>query len=262
MAHSGATPTIGIIGVGQLAAHLVEGFCGAERPPKILLSPRSKDRAQALSSRFSLQIAADNQAVVDGAGLIILSVPPGNAVDVAASLDFKASHVVVCVAAGVNLEPVAQAASPAATVRAMPVTSAAVRESATVLYPDHAAARAALAHLGTVHTFDTEAQFEIAMVIATYYGWVFALMAEAADWLAEHDIDPAEAKRLVAQMTRGVCAMCMEGAKDMASEGREIGRAGTFTGMGLDKLERIDALSAWRETLEAVLEATRRGRAD
>jgi hypothetical protein len=54
----------------------------------------------------------------------------------------------------------------------------------------------------------------------------------------------------------------MEGGKDMTSEGREIGRPGTFTGMGLDKLERMDALSAWRETLEAVLEATRRGRAD
>ncbi len=262
MAPSGATTTIGIIGVGQLAAHLVEGFCGAEGRPKILLSPRSKHRAQALASRFSLQIAADNQAVLDGSGLIILSVPPDDAVDVAASLDFKASHVVVCVAAGVNLEPVAQAASPATTVRAMPVTSAAVRECASVLYPDNAAARAALAHLGTVHVFDTEAQFEIAMVIATYYGWVFALMAEIATWLAEHDIDPAEAKRLVAQMTRGVCAMCMEGGKDMASEGREIGRPGTFTGMGLDNLARIDALSAWRETLEAVLEATRRGRAD
>jgi pyrroline-5-carboxylate reductase len=144
----------------------------------------------------------------------------------------------------------------------MPVTSAALGESATVLYPHHADARAALEHLGTVHVFDTEARFEIAMVTATYYGWVFALMAEVADWLAEHDIDPVEAKRLVAQMTRGVCAMCMEGGKDMASEGREIGRPGTFTGMGLDILEDRDALAAWRETLEAVLEATRRGRSD
>ncbi len=56
--------------------------------------------------------------------------------------------------------------------------------------------------------------------------------------------------------------MCLEGGKDMASEGRGIGRPGTYTGLGLDLLERMDAIFAWSHTLDAVRNATRAGSAD
>ncbi len=249
-------PVVGVLGVGQLAEHMVEGFCTASARPSLLLSPRSRDRAAALAKRFSLEIAKDNQTVVDRSDIVILSVPPDQAVDVASGLSFEERHVVICVAAGLKRGPVAKAALPAKTVRAIPSTSAAVRESATPLYPQDDAAATILSLIGTVHVFDNEDVFETAAITAVYYGWVFAFMAEISGWLASKGVDEQEAKAMVAQMTRGVCAMCLQGGKDMAKEGRNIGRPGTYTGLGLDLLERMDAFAAWSETLDAVLKAS------
>lgn len=255
-------PAVGVLGVGQLAEHLVEGWCDAAVRPSLLLSPRSRVRAEALAKRFSLEIAPNNQNLVDRSDVVILSLPPEQTIEVASGLRFEKRHLVICVAAGLKREPVANAALPATTVRAMPVTSASVRESATVLYPGNGAAEETLGLIGSVHVFDDEHTFEVATVTAVYYGWVFRLMAEIAGWLESRGVDEKEAKKLVAQMTRGVCAMCMEGGKDMATEDRVIGRPGTYTGLGLDLLQRMDAFSAWSETLDAVLEASRRGKAD
>ncbi|HSS64975.1 MAG TPA: pyrroline-5-carboxylate reductase dimerization domain-containing protein, partial [Gammaproteobacteria bacterium] len=151
---------------------------------------------------------------------------------------------------------------PAKTVRALPATSASVRESATVLYPGDDAAEKTLGLIGTVHVFRDEELFEVASMAGIYYGWLYALMAEIAGWLESRGVEKDEAKTLVAQMSRGVCAMCMEGGKDMAAEDRVIGRPGTYTGLGLDLLQRMQAFAAWSETLDAVLEASRRGRPD
>ncbi len=253
-------PSVGMIGVGQLAEHMVEGLCVAPAGPTLLLSPRNRERAVALAQRYSLKIAPDNQSVVERSDLLILSVPTDQTIEVASGLSFHERHVVVCTAAGLKHEPLARAALPAKMVRAMPVTSASVRESATVLYPGDDIAEKTLELIGTVHVFDGEEAFEVASMTAVYYGWVFALMAEISQWLESRGIEGKEAKTLVAQMTRGVCAMCIKGGSDMAAESRVIGRPGTYTGLGLDLLQRMDAFSAWSETLDAVLEASRGGK--
>ena len=102
----------------------------------------------------------------------------------------------------------------------------------------------------------------MAAVAGAYYGWIFALMSEIAGWLESRGINEQEAKTLVSQMTRGVCAMCMEGGRDLHTEDRVLGRPGTYTGLGLDLLQEMDAFSAWSEALDAVLKASRRGRTD
>jgi pyrroline-5-carboxylate reductase len=259
--NASGVPRVGVLGVGQLAEHLIEGWCSASVRPRLLLSPRGRARAEALAKRFSLEIAQDNQTLVDRSDVVILALPPEQTVDFASGLRFEKRHLVICVAAGLKREPVANAALPAKTVRAIPVTSASVRESATVLYPGDGTAEETLGLIGSVHVFDDEHSFEVATVTAVYYGWVFRLMAEIAGWLKSNGVDENEAKKLVAQTTRGVCAMCMEGGKDMATEDRVIGRPGTYTGLGLDLLQRMDAFSAWSETLDVVLKASRRGKA-
>ncbi len=68
--------TYGIIVVGAIAAAIVRGLCDrADDPPAILLSPRNAALASELAGRFpSVTVAADNQAVLDGASVVILSI--------------------------------------------------------------------------------------------------------------------------------------------------------------------------------------------
>ena len=81
--------TLGFIGVGHIAGAVITGLCtspGWSEP--ILLSPRSTSMAAALAARFPLvSVAADNQAVIDGCGRLVLAVRPQVAATVLGVLD-------------------------------------------------------------------------------------------------------------------------------------------------------------------------------
>src|SRR3954449_6989673 len=94
--------TYGVLGVGALGAAIVTGLCeDASDPPRVLLSPRNAEIATSLAERFaSVTVAADNQAVVDGAELVLVCVRPQVAHEVLAALSFPADRVVVSAVAG------------------------------------------------------------------------------------------------------------------------------------------------------------------
>lgn len=254
-------PRFGIVGVGHLAERLVEGLYRGERAAPdfdLVLSPRNERRVAALRARFPVRVGGDNQEVVDAAGVVVLALRPPDVVQTARALRFEREQVVVSVAAGSPLGPLARAVRPARAVRAMPVLSASLAASPTALHPDDAAARSLLERLGTVHAFAEETRFEAAAVMATYYGWLLALMDEVRGWLAERGVAAATAHVLVAQMTRAAAELCASGADDMGAAARAIARPGSYTALGLEALERRAGLGAWRGACDAVLEATRR----
>ena len=70
--------SLGIIGVGHLAAFSVEGFRrGGYRAP-ILLSPRSAAKAAALAEAFDCRVLSDNAQVAAEAESLLLAVRPGD----------------------------------------------------------------------------------------------------------------------------------------------------------------------------------------
>jgi pyrroline-5-carboxylate reductase len=87
----------GVLGVGAIGAAIVTGLCeDVEEAPKVLLSPRNAGIAAGLAQRFaSVDVAADNQAVVDGAPVVIVCVRPQVAQAVLAELHFPADRVVI-----------------------------------------------------------------------------------------------------------------------------------------------------------------------
>ncbi|MFC6342799.1 NAD(P)-binding domain-containing protein, partial [Nocardioides hankookensis] len=89
--------TYGVIGVGSIAEAIVVGLCdGVDDPPTIVLSPRSADRSAALAARFAtVDVAADNQAVVAEADVVVVCLLPGNAAEILAGLAFRADQAVV-----------------------------------------------------------------------------------------------------------------------------------------------------------------------
>ena len=79
--------TDGVLGVGALGAAIVTGLCeDVDDAPEVLLSPRNAEIAAGLAQRFpTVEVAADNQAVVDGAAVVIVCVRPQVAETVLAS---------------------------------------------------------------------------------------------------------------------------------------------------------------------------------
>ncbi len=92
---------LGFIGTGEIAVAMVTGFCTAEpRPERITVSPRNADKAAALAAAFpEVEVAADNQAVVEASDWLVLAVLPLVAEEVLASLRFRPDQKVVSVLA-------------------------------------------------------------------------------------------------------------------------------------------------------------------
>ena len=83
-------PTTAYVGVGALASAIVTGLCeGVADPPTIVLSPRNAEASAALAARYgSVTVAADNQAVVDAADLVIVTLRRAHA-DVLGELTWR-----------------------------------------------------------------------------------------------------------------------------------------------------------------------------
>ena len=97
---------IGIIGTGAIAEAVVVGLCNQADPPKnILLSPRNQQRAEQLAERFSnVEIAKDNQEVIQVSDIVFLCVRPKVVEEVLNGLRFNADQQVVSFVAGCSIK--------------------------------------------------------------------------------------------------------------------------------------------------------------
>ena len=254
---TGGTASWGIIGIGLLGATLVEGLYRSKAPLSLSLSPRGESRIRALAAQFPIVVAPSNQAVVDGADHIVLASRPDQLVEMARALQFRSGQVVVSVAAGLTQATVQAAIGSATAVRAMPVLSAAIGDSPTPVFPANATAIKLFEHLGPVHAFDDEDAFSAAVVAATYYGWVYALMNTSARWLNRNGVATDTSRALIAQMTRAAANRSLSGGSDMGAMAEEIARPGTYTGIGMDLLRERGALDAWSDACQRVFDACR-----
>ena len=245
---------IGIVGVGHLAGYLVEGLRRASPEIEIVLSPRNAKRSARLAARFGAWVAASNQAVADATDLILLTTRRGDALAAARRIAFRPGQTVVSTVAGLSLADLAPVVTPAAIVRAMPISCAALNQSPTLLCPDHPQARALFALLGHVHLLPDEAQFTPASVISAFYGWVYALLDETVAWTVQAGVSPQTARSLVLEMVRGAAEMALaKPHQDLASMLATLATPGGITGHGLAVLRQQQGLEAWVAALDAVL---------
>src|SRR5207253_10754683 len=97
--------TLGIIGVGTIAAAVVEGLQSSSAGCPIVLSPRNEQRASLLASKFAdVQVAPTNQAVLDAREIVAIAVRPQIAHAVLSDLRFRPDHRVVSLIPAVTLE--------------------------------------------------------------------------------------------------------------------------------------------------------------
>jgi len=251
---------VGIIGVGHLASYLVEGLKRAVPEAEIFLSRYLGEETEQLVDEYGAIGVADNQAVADAAGLVLVTTRPGDVLDACGGVDFGPDHLVVSTAVGVSVDALIPAVAPAPVVRAMPLTCAAINRSPTLLYPEHLRARRLFELLGTVHALDREEPFGPASLVAAFYGWVYALLDKTIAWTAEAGVPPGLARELVLETARGAAEMGLAHPQEpLADLLDSLATPGGITRQGLEVLEEREGLDAWVEALEAVLQQVNRG---
>jgi pyrroline-5-carboxylate reductase len=191
----------GVIGVGAIAEAIATGLCeGVDAPPAIVLSPRNAQIAGALASRFaSVQVAADNQAVLDAAPVVLLCLRPQDARAALASLRFRPDQAVISAMAGISIDELRRIVAPATDIaRCIPLPPVARRAGVTPVHPPQAAAKALFDRLGgTVELPDIEAYDGFAVASATIAAHCEYLRT-IAEWLTTHGVAAEDATRYIA----------------------------------------------------------------
>lgn len=248
--------TLGIIGIGQLASYLVAGLRNGGDTRPLVLSPRNAETARILAATHGGTVAADNQALVDASGIVLLATRPEQIVETCRGVTFRADQVIVSVAAGVSVDEIAPHADGATVVRCLPVMSAEVGAGPIPLFPANARAAALLAGLGAVVPLADEAQFTTASVMGCTYTWVIRLVAELEAWLGEAGLDAPAARTMALQTVHAASALGIaKGDLDMAATADAIARPGTYSLMGETVIAERGGFEAFRAACQTIHDA-------
>ncbi|MDY0882402.1 pyrroline-5-carboxylate reductase dimerization domain-containing protein [Dongia soli] len=199
--------------------------------------------------------------MIDGAGIILVAVPPAAVYDCVKALRWRSGQVLICVAIDVTAAGLQAAAPSAIVVRAMPSSCAVLNAGGTPIFPGNDAAADLFGKLGTVFPVNSEAQFNTAAALAAFYLWSFAVIDTVAERAVAEGLPPETARGLAAALAGGAAAVAASRPDLPARTPLEtFGRAGTMTRQGWDVLIRSKALDAWSEALDIAIARMRSSR--
>lgn len=260
---------VGLIGAGNMAEALIRGLLGRRvvSPAHLWVTNRSNTaRLETLRDRFDVRTTREKARLTSETSIIILAVKPKDMAEVLRELRglITADHLVISVAAGITLATMEDALGDAPVIRAMPNTSAAVQESATVLT---AGTRADDSHLdeaaaifravGDVAVVEEELLDVVTALSGSGPAYVYHLIEAMIHAGSELGLDGDLAKRLAVQTLVGAARMLTETSEDPGELRRRVTSPGGTT---MAALQTLDARGFARSVHEAVDRAAQRSR--
>jgi len=248
-------PTIGVIGTGDFSNYLITALRKGGFGGRIVLSPYSRGKAHTLAVTYGCIVAADDVSMLADADWILLAVRPEQLADALSRVALRPEQVLISAVAGVTIAQLrAVTGKDTSVVRIMPSSYIdTVNEGLIPIFPASEKVKLVLDLAGRVVTFDTEDQFELAMIGACLAGWMYRFVGTLETWFLERGLTPAQARLIVAGNIAG--ATCYALARedvplDLVSD--RIATQGTYTKAGLDHLLQCQAALPWIKALDIV----------
>ena len=252
--------TLGFIGTGNIASAVVTGLCASQAPPgKVLVSPRGAEKAFALAAAFpAVEVAPDNQAVVDGSATVVLAVRPQDAERIFTPLRFRAEQRVISLLALTPLETARELVAPAgaagAIVRALPLPSCAERLGPIVVYPGEPWAMAFFAPLGTPLAAAEERELNVLWALTALIAPYFALIAAGAGWAANAGVAAPTAGTYLATMFHALSTLAVRApGGDFEALTAEAMTPGGLNQQALEEIRAAGGFEAFLAALDTIL---------
>lgn len=224
-----ATPTIGFIGAGNMAAALIGGLVKRTRQPDhIIAFDPDTAKTSRLRNEFSIQVAASNPALLRDSDIVVLAVKPQIMRPVLTPLQSDLpdpAPLIVSVAAGIRIASIEKwLGRRLAVVRVMPNTPSLVGFGASGLCANdlvspeqHDAAEVLMQSVGIVEWVENEPQLDTVTGISGSGPAYFMLFMEAmVDAAAARGLPRDTAEELVVQTCRGAAELA--GASEQSLE--------------------------------------------
>lgn len=212
------TKRLGFIGTGTIAAAMVRGLKGSSLHDwPILLSPRSSDVAGALANEFAgVEIATDNQAVIDGSDMVILAVRPQIAESVLQDLRFRDDQDVVSLIAATSAGRIADWIGTSRVCRAIPLPFVEQRHDVTPVFPPHPAAIELFDALGQALPVHDQAAFDLYASLSALMETYFAFVETAVGWAAGQGLPEPDARAYLSGLFHNLGIILNESPRDLS----------------------------------------------
>ena len=129
---------LGFIGTGKIASSVITGICNSKISfTKILISPRNKKIAQDLKKKFKkVEIAKDNQEIVDNCNWVFLSITPTVGEKIIKELKFKPNQIIISFISTITLAELKKAIKvKAKIIRAIPLPPISLKKGPVPICP-------------------------------------------------------------------------------------------------------------------------------
>lgn len=247
--------SLGFVGTGTITAALVQGLkTGPLAAVEVVLSPRGAAVAARLAASFAgVRVAGSNQAVVDGAEVVVLAVRPQVAPEVLAGLRIAPEQEVISLIAGFDHDRIAALTGARAISRAVPLPFVAARRDVVPVYPPRPAAMALFAALGTALPVADRAAFDVYAGLSALMGSYFGVVETAADWAAGRGLPPAAARAYLGSLFCNLGLVLRDSGLSPAELRADHSTAGGMNEQVFAEFARDGGLDALQAALASVL---------
>lgn len=248
---------LGFIGTGIITTSVVTGFCESGMEDlHIVVSPRNKDRAQALHEKYPeiVSIAADNQKVVDKSDWVFVALLHEKAEEILKELYIGPEKHFINLVATLSLKRIEEMFGPREIMAdVVPLTFAANRFGPVVIYPNIHEVNELMSHVGKPVPVDTPKQIAILRSTTGLMSAYYMLLTVIIKWCEKNGLDEPSARAYITEFTEALSKKASTWEGDLEDLAREM-TPGGLNWMALTHLEKEDAYTPWTEILNPILE--------
>ncbi|MEG1894882.1 MAG: NAD(P)-binding domain-containing protein [Oscillospiraceae bacterium] len=246
---------IGVIGVGIIASYMVTGFCESGEENCFVLSPRNREKSAALGAKYPhlVQIAQDNQEVLDSCEGVILSVLPQNAEEILAPLHFSSHHKVMSVIPILGLPKIRELVGDTAIlVDVLPLPFIAKREGPLAIYPPQKEIEELFAPLGEVIAVETAAEMATIRTTTALISPYYELLYSLVEWCGENGLEETKAKAYVTGFFSALTGIAAETKDGKLKELAQEMTPGGLNWQATQQLKSEGNFEGWKRALDAI----------
>ena len=248
---------IGIIGTGQLAEYIITGIYKIDAPYKFVVSPRSKSVALNLKDKFKVEIAENNQDVIEKCENILICLPAKNSLKELATLSFHKNNTLLSAMAGINQEAICKVTKiNSVHTTMMPGYANSYNIGPSLIFPEQASWEAFLGYLGPVFICKDKFEFEVSATIGAISGASFSFIRTLTTWFEDNGVKPEFAKDLVVETLKANLEILSKADKTIDEIILGVTTPGGITENLNKLLHSKNAMGAWKDGLDNLIKKT------
>ena len=191
---------LGFVGVGKIATSVIEGIFKAKINIKeIILSPKNNKNSKSLKKKFKkINIAKNNQEVLDKSNWIVLSITPKIGKQILKKLKFKKNHTILNFMSTIHNSELKKIIFPANQIfKIAPLPMIKYNLGPIVIYPKNKIIEKFFNKLGKVIATNDEKENKKLWVMTSFMATYLEIFNTAHKWFVKKGINPNTSKKYI-----------------------------------------------------------------